>query len=143
MASFVLVDASVTICAAGGSPVDLSDHCKSVTVDYSAESPECTAMGGTGTKQRLPGLKDWKIDVEFNQDYAAANVGLTLFPLLGALVDIDVCATSEVASATNPHYIGTGILTKYNPLSGKVGDVNITKCEVVAASTILDQVVTP
>ena len=141
MASFVLLDASVQICAAGGALVDLSDHVRSVTVDYSAETPESTAMGGTGTKSRLPGLKDWKIDVEFNQDYAAANVGLTLFPLLGASVDIDVCATAAAAGPTNPHYTGTGILTKYNPLSGKVGDVNTTKCEIVAGTTILTQVV--
>lgn len=136
MSELVITDGTFTICAAGGSPVDLSDHTRQITIDYSAETPECTAMGDT-TKQRLPGLLDWKMDIELNQDYAAANVDATIFPLVGASVDVDVCATSDAASATTPHYTGTGIVASYNPLSGKVGDVNITKVSIVAGTTVL------
>jgi len=140
MAEFVLKDATFTICAAGGSLVDLSDHVRQITIDYSAETPESTAMGAT-TKARLPGLLDWKMDVEFNQDYAATEVDVTVFPLVGASVDVDACATSDAASATTPHYTGTGIVTAYNPLSGKVGDVNVTKISIVAGSTVLTRAV--
>jgi len=140
VSEFVLLDASCEIGPAGGALVDLSDHCRSVTIDYSAETPESTAMGDT-SKNRLPGLLDWKIDVEFNQDYAAANVDATLFPLVGAAVDVDICATSAVAGATNPHYTGTGIISTYNPLAGKVGDVNTTKVTIVAGTTVLTRVV--
>ena len=132
----VLKDATFEIGATGGSLVDLSDHVRQITIDYSAETPESTAMGDT-TKNRLPGLLDWKMEVEFNQDYAAANVDSTLFALVGAAVDVDACATSDAASPTTPHYTGTGIVSAYNPLSGKVGDVNVTKVSIVAASTVL------
>jgi len=136
MAEFVLLDASVSIGPADGALVDLSDHCRSVTIDYSAETPESTAMGDLN-KNRLPGLLDWKIDVEFNQDYDAANVDATLFPLVGAAVDVDICATSDVAAPTTPHFTGTGIISAYNPLGGKVGDTNTTKVTIVAGTTVL------
>jgi hypothetical protein len=139
MAEFVLLDATVEIGASGGALVDLSDHVRSVTIDYSAESPEKTAMGDT-TKTRLPGLLDWKIDVEFNQDYAAANVDATLFSLVGAAVDVDICATSDVAAPTTPHFTGSGIITTYNPLGGKVGDTNTTKVTIVGGTTVLSRI---
>lgn len=136
----VLTDATFSIGASGGALVDLSDHVRHVTIDYSAETPEKTAMGDLN-KTRLPGLLDWKMDVELNQDYDSAKTDATLFALVGALVDVDVCATSDNASPTTPHYTGTGIVSSYNPLSGKVGDVNVTKVNIVAASTVLTRAV--
>jgi hypothetical protein len=50
MASFVLTNAYVKI-----NSVDLSDHVRSVKINYSAETPDNTAMGAT-THSRLPGL---------------------------------------------------------------------------------------
>lgn len=138
MSAFTLVNAYCMI-----NNVDLSDHVKSVTIDYSAETPECTAMGAGTTKQRLPGLLDWKIDVEFNQDYASGKVHATLWPLVGTLTTIIIQAVAGAESATNPKFTGTGIISKYNPLSGKVGDVNTTKVEMVAGSTPLTLDVTP
>ena len=136
MAELVFTDGTIEIGPAGGALVDLSDHMRSGTVDYSAETPEKIAMGA-GTKTRLGGLLDWKIDLEFNQDYGAASVDATLFDLVGTSVDVDICATAEVASATNPHFTGTGIISSYNPLGGKVGDVMVTKVTIVAGSTVL------
>ena len=135
MSEFTLMSASVEIGPAGGALVDLSNHVRSVTIDYSAETPDKTAMGDT-TKTRLPGLLDWKVDVEFNQDYAAANVDATIFPVVGAAVDLDICATSAVASATNPHFTGSGVVSSYNPLGGKVGDTATTKVTIVGSGIL-------
>ena len=135
MAEFVLTDATVEIGATGGALTDLSDHCRSVTIDYSAETPDSTAMGDTA-KERLPGLLDWKMDFEFNQDYAALSVDATLFSLVGAAVDVDVCATSDVASPTTPHFTGSGVISAYNPLGGKVGDTAVTKVSVVGSGVL-------
>jgi hypothetical protein len=134
MASFVLTDAYVLLNA-----VNLSDHVKSVKVNYQAETPENTAMAVT-TKTRLPGLKDWSIDVEFNQDYAASNVDATLFPLVGAAAfAIEVRPTSAARSTTNPAYTGNALLPDYTPIQGKPGDVANASIKLVGTGALARQ----
>jgi len=126
MAEYVLTDASVTI-----NTVDLSDHVRQVTIDYSAETPESTAMGDT-VKAKLPGLTDFKIELEFNQDYDSAKVNATLFPLAGAAAfAIAIRPDSAVVGADNPEFQGDVLLSSYNPLGGKVGEVATTKATFV------------
>ena len=117
MAAFVLTDASVTI-----NSVDLSDHVKSVTFPYSADAQEYTAMGDT-THVFLGGLKSWNMDIEFNQDFAANEVDVTLFSIVGTAVTIIIVPTSGSVSATNPSFTGTGLIQSYTPVAGSVGDV--------------------
>ena len=117
MAEVVLTDAVVTINA-----VDLSDHVRQVAVTLAPEDKDFTAMGASG-KARRAGLRDDAFTVEFNQDFAAANVDATFFPLLGAApFAVTARATSAAKSATNPSYEGSCILTSYNPVDGNVGD---------------------
>lgn len=130
MASFVLSNASVLV-----GDVDLSDHVRSVAIDYSAETPEITAMGDF-TKMHLGGLLDWKADIEFNQDYAGGEVHATLYPVLGTVVTLIIQPVAGTEGATNPKFVGSAILTKYNPLTGKVGDVATTKAEFVGTGTL-------
>lgn len=118
MAQFVLDDASVTI-----NSVDLSDHVRSVTVNYEAEVQDKTTMGDEG-REKIAGLKNWTADIEFTQDYAAGEVDATLFPLIGAAEFAVVFQpTSEAVSATNPSFTGNAILASYPPISGTVGDL--------------------
>jgi len=63
MATFAFTDAYVSI-----NSVDLSDHVRSVTINVEAEDLEDTAMGST-FRSRIGGLKDWSLDIEFNQDF--------------------------------------------------------------------------
>ena len=122
MAKIVLKDASVVI-----NTVDLSDHVKSVTIKYSAEILEDTAMGDN-SKGRVTGLKDWSADVEFYQDYAAASVDATLFPLVGAAsFAVHIKPTSGAISATNPDYTGNAVIEgDYSPIAGEVGSLMTT-----------------
>src|SRR6266704_3641560 len=96
MATLVFTDASVKI-----NTVDLSDHVKSVKVNYSADLLDATAMGMT-SKARKGGLKDWDVEIEFYQDYAASKI-----------------------DATNPRYSGNGIIDKYPPYTGGVGEMGM------------------
>jgi hypothetical protein len=131
MASIVLTNAKVSINA-----VDLSDHVRSVKINYKAEVPENTAMGST-TKTRLPGLKDWDVEVEFNQDWAAANVDATLFPLVGAAAfAVSILPVNAAASSTNPNYNGNALLESYPPMGQKVGDVAITTITLRGTGTL-------
>ena len=131
MAAFVFTDASVVINA-----VDLSDHVKSVTVDYSAASEDDTVMGDD-TKSSIAGLKEWSMSVEFAQDHAANNVDATLFPLIGAAAfTVTVRPTSAAVSATNPNFTGLCILSSYPPMGGSVGDFATTTAEFASAGTL-------
>ena len=130
MAEFVFTDASVVINA-----VDLSDHVRQVTLNYSAELQDDTAMG-EDTRSRLGGLKDWSMEVEFNQDFAAAEVDVTLFPLVGTAFTVTLKPTSAAVSATNPSYSGTGILESYPPMGGSVGDLAVAAISIQAAGTL-------
>lgn len=131
MAKYVFNDAFVSI-----NGVDLSDHVKSVTLNYSAELQETTAMGDT-TRNRIGGLKDWSIEVEMYQNFAAASVDATLFGLVGTTFSVIVRADkSDAVSATNPNYTGTGILESYPPIGGGVGEVAMTSVTIQAAGAL-------
>lgn len=131
MATQVFSDAFVSI-----NGVDLSDHVRSVTLNYSAELVDETAMGDT-TRKRKGGLKDWSLDVEFNQDFAASEVDVTLFTLVGSTFTVIVRAdNSDGVSSTNPNYTGTGILESYPPITGGVGDLHTTSITIQSAGTL-------
>lgn len=120
MAAFVYKDARLEV-----NSVNLSDHVRQVTLQYEADEQDKTAMGDN-SKKRLAGLKNWQITVEFNQDFAAANVDATLFSLVGAAAfPIKLRPTTSAISATNPEYQGNAILTSYQPLGGSVGDIAV------------------
>src|SRR5882762_8980682 len=118
MASFVLTNAFCLLNA-----VDLSDHVRSVKVNYKADTPENTPMSQT-TKNRLPGLKDWEMDVEVNQDFALAKVDATLFPLVGAAAfPIEAPPHAGARSATSPAYTPNCLLADHPPLGNEDGEV--------------------
>ena len=120
MAFLVLTNAKVTI-----NNVDLSDHVKSVTIKYSAEIHEDTAMGAV-SKSRVAGLKDWSADIEFYQDYANSKIDATLFPLVGApSFPISIIPVNATVSPTNPNYNGSAVLGDYSPVSGEVGALSM------------------
>jgi hypothetical protein len=130
MASLAFTNASVVL-----NSVDLSDHVKSVTLNYSAAMLDDTAMGDT-TKKNKGGLKDWSLNVEFKQDYAAASVDATLFPLVGSTFTVAVKPVNTATSATNPQYSGTGILESYPPIAGGVGNLAAASVTIQAAGTL-------
>jgi hypothetical protein len=106
--------------------VDLSVWVRSVKITYKADTPETTAMAAAATRTRVPGLKDWSMDIEFNQDFAAGGPDITLQPLVGAATfAIEVRPVNIARSVTNPAYQGNCLLGEYPPLGNKVGDVAI------------------
>lgn len=132
MAKLVLVDAYVSI---GG--VDLSNRLKQVTLEYSAEALEASAMGNGGIHERLPGLKDWSLQLEFLNDYAAASVDATIFPLVGTQVAVILRPTrGNAVSATNPNYAASGIIDKYSPLAGSIGEAVMAPVSIVGTTAL-------
>lgn len=134
MASIVLTNAQVLVNA-----VDLSAFVKSVKINYKADTPENTAMGSS-TKTRLPGLKDWDLELELNQDWALSSVDATLFPLVGAAAfAVEVRPVNAARSTTNPGYTGNALITDYSPIGNKVGDVAAAPVKLVGTGTLARQ----
>lgn len=117
MAKFVATDYSITV---GGS--DFSTSLAAVTLDVSADEQETTAFGDT-FRSRIGGLKDGSVSLDFHQDFGAASVDATVWPLLGGTAEIVIKPTSGSISATNPTYTFTALVTQYQPFASNVGDL--------------------
>jgi hypothetical protein len=118
MAKLVLTDAKVTI-----NSVILSDHINNITIDTKDDIVETTAFGSTAAKTRVAGLADNSVTLDFMQDYAAANVEATIYPLIGQTTTIVVQPTSSSVSTTNPTYTFTALVSEWQPLKGQIGSL--------------------
>ena len=117
MAKFVATDYAITIGTA-----DFSTSIAAVTLDISADEQETTAFGND-YRTRIAGLKDASLTLDFHQDFGAASVDATLFPLIGSAIPFTIIPTSAEVGATNPSYSGTAIVTSYSPFTSSVGDL--------------------
>jgi hypothetical protein len=98
-------------------------------------------MGGNGYKAMIAGLKDWSVECDFNQDFTAAAVDATLWPLFATTTTISVNPTSAANSATNPQYTGSVLVSRYTPLDGSVGDVSTITIPFRAAGALTRNIV--
>lgn len=117
MAKFVATDYAITI---GGD--DFSTSLASVTLDVNAEEQETTSFGDSW-RERIGGLKDGSVSLDFHQDFGADSVDATLWPLLGTTVTIVIKPTSAAVGATNPTYTFDALVTEYQPFASSVGDL--------------------
>lgn len=136
MSEMVLKNAFFSI-GTTAAPTALTSKVKSVNIVYSAEMLDKTAMGSSG-RRRIAGLKDAKVTVEFNQDFAASQVDATLFPLIGSTAKrIVIRPTTAVVGTGNPRFYGNFLLDSYGPVAGSVGALH-----TVSASFTGDGVLT-
>ncbi len=120
MAVHVLKDARVEV-----NSVVLSDHAKRVKISYTADDEDTSKMGDS-SKTCIPSLKEWSVEVEFEQDYDASKVDATLFSLIGApAFPIKIRPTSAAISPTNPEFQGNAILKSYPPVDGSHGKLHV------------------
>jgi len=130
MAVFVIKNASIRIGATTAAYVNLSDHCRSVSVNYTVELQDKTAMGSSA-RRRIFGLKDWTATLEFNQDYASGSVDATLWPIVGSTGGaIIIKPHSSAVGAGNPRYYGKFQLASYSPFGGAVGSLAINNVSI-------------
>jgi len=115
--AIVVTNAVVSI---GG--VDLSSHITKVTLSTSVNELETTTFGQTA-KRRVGGLKDSTVAIDFNQDFTAAAVEATLYPLVGSTTAVVVKPNGTAASSTNPSYTFNVLVTEWMPLDAQVGEL--------------------
>lgn len=104
---------------------DFSDHCSSVEINASKDDIDVTNFGGSG-REHAHGLQDNSFVLNLQQDFAAAEVDATLFPLWFNETEfaVKIRPTAAVVGTTNPQFNGTCILLEYKPLSGGVGELS-------------------
>jgi hypothetical protein len=118
MAIFVATDFSVTI---NGSTA-LSSYLTQVELKSSANDVTTTSFGSTWVT-RVAGLKEGTVTLAFNQDYAAATVDATLWPLLGSNATVVIKPSSSAVGTSNPAYTAVCLVTDLTPVSGQIGDL--------------------
>ena len=128
MAKFVAKDYSIEI---NGS--DFSSSLAAVTLNLTAEEQETTAFGND-YRQRISGLKDASISLDFHQDFGASAVDATLYPLLGSEATVVVKPTSDAIGTVNPGFSAVYLVTEYSPFDSSVGDLATLSVEWPIAS---------
>ena len=117
--------------------VDLSDHVESVEVNVNVEDVDVTAMGATA-REHLAGLRDDAITLNFYQDFAAAKVDATFWPLIGSTpFTVVITPVNAAVSSTNPSFTASCILLTYSPLAGSIGEANKTSISLPCNGAIV------
>ena len=118
MAKFVATNYNIKI-----NGTDLSSDIAAVTFEMSAAEQEVTAFGDTFV-QRIAGLKDASVTLDWHQDFAASGgVDSVIFPLLGTGATVTVIPNGTAVSSSNPSFSGIFLVTEYSPLASSVGDL--------------------
>lgn len=118
MAKLVLTEAFVEI-----DGVDMSCWANNVEITLSKAEVDANTFCGQDT---LAGLEESSFSIGLVQDFDAAAVDATLFPLWDEESTFTVVVRPDriaAVSGTNPEYSGTCRLLEYQPLSGGPGDL--------------------
>jgi hypothetical protein len=124
MATIVLKDVTVSI-----NSVALASRTTNAVINYEREAVEVTSFGDAG-RNYTDGLTNVTCSVTLNQDFAAANVEATIYPLVGTTTTLVFKPTSGAVSATNPSYtIAGAYLASHTPINGAVGELSTVELE--------------
>jgi hypothetical protein len=116
--AIVITNANVSI---GG--VDLSSHITKVTLSTMRSEIETTTFGNVA-KRRVAGLQDNSVSIDFNQDFAAATVEATLYPLIGSTAQIIIKPNGTTTGTANPSYTFNALCVEFTPLDAQVGELS-------------------
>ena len=117
--------------------VDITDHVTSATLTQSADELEITALGDSARKY-VAGLQTGTLDLEFLNDFAAANVCATLQTALYTTVVAKlVPGPGTTISATNPLYTVSILINNLTPIAGAAGEMSSSSLSFTCNSTIV------
>ena len=131
MPKFAATDYKITVAG-----VNLSTNLNSVELALESDDLEVTAFGGT-FRERIGGLKTGSLTLQFMQDFGAASVDATLFPLYNTLATVVIVPTSGTVTSTNPSYTATCLVNAYSPANASVGDLSVFSVTWPTSGTVL------
>ena len=130
MAKFAATDYKVTI-----NGTNFSTNLNSVELALESDDLETTAFGGE-FRTRVGGLKSGSITLQFMQDFAAASVDATLFPLFNTLATVVITPTSGTVTSSNPAYTAVALVNSYTPFASSVGDIATFSITLPTSGTV-------
>jgi hypothetical protein len=128
MAVFLANGVQVTV-----NSINLSAYVSSVTINQEFDQLEVTAMGDSGHKY-IAGLENSSISIDFNADFATSLVNQTINGsgagngLVGGTTSIVIQPAAGSASASNPKYTATCLVTQWPQVFnvGELATVSVT-----------------
>lgn len=119
--------------------VDLTSSIASVTLNQTVNEIESTGFGSAAV-QRIAGLQDASVTLEFHQDYASGSVAETVGSVFGGTAEIKVLAgtalAQSTASATAPLYTVTVLCSQQDLVNSQVGDISTFSVTWPAVGTV-------
>jgi len=105
--------------------VDLSSSIARAEIAMNVADVDATDFASGGYTELVGGLKSGSVSIDFHQDYAAASVDATIFPLIGTIATaVIIAGNGTAASSTTPAYTATVLVNGWNPVAGAVGDLS-------------------
>jgi len=105
--------------------VDLSSSIARAEIAMTVADVDATDFASGGYTELVGGLKSGSVSIDFHQDYAAASVDATIFPLIGSIATaVIIAGNGTAASSTTPAYTATVLVNGWNPVAGSVGDLS-------------------
>ena len=117
MARFVATDYAISV-----NGQDYSSNIAAVTLDITADAVETTSFSSS-YRNRIGGLKDASLTLDWHQDFGASGIDSVLFPLIGSNATVVIKPTSGSLSSSNPSYTGVFLVESYQPYASSVGDL--------------------
>lgn len=117
MARFVATDYAISV-----NSQDYSSNIAAVTLDITADAVETTSFSSS-YRNRIGGLKDASLTIDWHQDFGASGIDSVLFPLIGSNATVVIKPTSGSISSSNPSYTGVFLVESYQPYASSVGDL--------------------
>ena len=102
--------------------VDLSSYANKIELTTEVEEKDVTTFGSSGWKEVLGGIKSAGLAITFQQDVAASALDSQIWALLGTVTTFEVRLSNAAVGTSNPKYTGSTLVSKWNPISGSVGD---------------------
>ncbi len=115
---------------------NFSDHVESAELELEADEVDYTNMGSGGWAEKKGGIKAGNLKLVLQQDFAASNIDATLWGAFGSTLTFGVRPTNAAVSSTNPEYTGTALVSKYQPIAGKVGDKAVVTISLPTTGTV-------
>ena len=115
--------------------VNLSTHITKLSLSHEAESLDETAMGDD-SRVHKGGLKNWGVDITFNQDYASGAVDGTLHGIVGCQTCIEMRPNNVCSTVINPRFQGTVMVQSAPPFGGSVGSLLMATVRLESAGDL-------
>ena len=105
---------------------ELSEYGTKAELAMQVDEKDVTTFASLGWKEMLGGLGSGSMSLTFLQDTSAAAIDDIVWPLFIARVPVpfELRTTQDAMGTSNPAWTGLVLPSKWNPLSGSVGDVD-------------------